>query len=160
MTPVSSIGGSLPLANRRAALVAVAAGLAGRGHAQTAGDDAHVVPEVLAARLALKQAAQAKNRTALEKAYAARFQHWRDSGRFQPRAARIDEIMDGVPLIETTQEGQLVIHPFGPGTAVATGVSDIAVGGKSVTFNWLAVYVKLGGAWVVAMSTSNRLARG
>jgi hypothetical protein len=152
-----------PSIDRRNAAMALAlagVGMAGAAQAQSALDDSHVVPEVLEMREKLRKAALAKDAAAIEPHYAPRFAHWRNSGKFQPRSTRIAEILSGQPLIETVPETQLVVQPFGPVTAVATGVTEIQLDGKPVEFSWLIVYVKLGVDWQVAMSTSNRLGRG
>lgn len=115
--------------------------------------------DVLTLRRKLRTAVAARDRPALEQLYAENFNHVRESSRTDLKRERIDGLLKGESAIEIAPEDELIIEAFGPTTAVATGVSPIRdrETGKTTPFRWLAVYVKLDGAWRIALSQANRL---
>jgi hypothetical protein len=122
--------------------------------------DQTVTDEILSLREKVRAAVTAKDRKALEAIYVDGFSHVRETGRIDLKAERIAILLGGEEgVIETAPEQEIVVQAFGPVTAVASGVSPIkdAAGGRAVPFQWLTVYVKLDGAWRVALSQANRL---
>jgi hypothetical protein len=115
--------------------------------------------EALAFRETVRAAAIAKNRSALEAAYADNFSHFRDSGRIDLKGERITLLLSGESAIETAPEENVSVQAYEPGTAAVAGVSAIRdrQTGRSARFRWLTVYVKQADGWKVALSQASRL---
>lgn len=136
---------------RGAAVLAfiLSAGMALAVGAQTPAADETVAREVLGVRAKLRAAIAAGDRQALEERYAANYSHIHENGRADLKQERIDNLLrPGAVAIETMAEEEVAVQPFGPTTAVVTGISPIAdpASGRTVRFQWLALYVKLDGA--------------
>ena len=152
--------------SRRAALLAVPA-LAVEPHvafAQSARGsqnpaDASLAQEALAFREKLRAAIAAKDKPALDAAYAGNFTHLRDSGRVDHKGDRIALLLSGEPAIETAPEENMVVQVFTPATVAVIGVSPVKdrQTGQSPRFRWLTVYVKQADGWKVALSQASRV---
>jgi Domain of unknown function (DUF4440) len=141
-------------------LALITASLAHAGAWAQALADQATTDEILSVREKVRAAVLAKDRKTLDELYAADFSHVRETGRIDLKAERIAILLAGEEgVIETAPEQEMVVQAFGPVTAIVTGVSPIKdpAANRPVSFQWLTVYVKLDGAWRVAMSQANRL---
>jgi hypothetical protein len=150
--------------SRRAALLVVFAAAPLATLAQTAraprpAAEAPMAQEALAFRERIRAAIAAKDRPALEAAYADNFSHLRDSGRADLKGERIALLLAGEPTIETAPEENLVVQVFEPATVAVIAVSPVKdrETGQSPRFRWLAVYVKQADGWKVALSQASRV---
>lgn len=116
--------------------------------------------QILAFRELVRAAAKAGDRAILAAAYERNFRHVREGGRVDDKAARIDILLAGESTIETAVEDELAIQSYGPGTAAAFGTSRIKERGtgRLIPYRWLAVYVRDGDTWRVALSQAARVA--
>jgi hypothetical protein len=141
--------------------LALNAGAAAQGRAPAEARHAAAAEEVLAAREKIRAAIAAKDRAALEAAYADNFSHLRDSGRIDLKDERIALLLSGETTIETAPEDGVVVQVYGPATAVATGTSAIPdpAAKRPASFRWVIVYAKDEGGWKVALSQASRITR-
>ncbi len=116
---------------------------------------------MLAVREKIRAAVAAKDRPALQAAYADNFMHLRDSGRVDLKAERIALLLSGESTIETAPEENLNVQFYEPATVAITGVSAIKdrQSGRTTRFRWLTVYVKQADGWKVALSQASRAGR-
>ena len=121
--------------------------------------EAPMAQEALAFRETIRAAIAAKNRAALETAYADNFSHLRDSGRVDHKGERIALLLSGEPTIETAPEENLVVQVFEPATVAVVAVSPVKdrQTGQAPRFRWLTVYVKQADGWKVALSQASRV---
>jgi ketosteroid isomerase-like protein len=119
-----------------------------------------VIEEVTEFRKALAAAIERKDAAALRGLYADTFVHTHGSGKTDGKDARIVSALAGDPVIETAPVTDLVVRVPGGWTAIATGVSPIKsmADGKTYSFRWTAVYVRIGDGWQIAASQATRLA--
>lgn len=119
-----------------------------------------VIEEVVEFRKALAAAIEKKDAATLRTMYADSFVHTHGSGKVDGKDARIVSAVAGDPVIENAPVTDLAIRVPGGWTAVATGVSPIKslAEGKTYSFRWTAVYVRIGDGWQVAASQATRLA--
>ena len=119
-----------------------------------------VIDEVTEFRKTLAAAIERKDAAALRGMYADAFVHTHGSGKTDGKDARIVSALAGDPVIETAPVTELVVRVPGGWTAIATGVSPIkSMGdGKTYSFRWTAVYVRMGDGWQIAASQATRLA--
>ncbi len=118
-----------------------------------------VVEEVTDFRKTLAAAIERKDAAALRGMYADSFVHTHGSGKTDGKDARIVSALAGDPVIEAAPVTDLVIRVPGGWTAIATGVSPIkSSDGKTYSFRWTAVYVRVGDGWQIAASQATRLA--
>jgi len=150
--------------SRRAALLVVFAAAPLATLAQTAraprpAAEAPMAQEALAFREKIRAAIAAKDRPALEAAYADNFSHLRDSGRADLKGERIALLLAGAPTIETAPDENLVVQVFEPATVAVIAVSQVKdrETGQSPRFRWLAVYAKQADGWKVALSQASRV---
>jgi hypothetical protein len=150
--------------SRRAALLVLLAAAPCVAFAQTArapraGAEAPLAREALAFRDKVRAAIEAKDRAALEAAYADNFSHLRDSGRVDHKSERIALLLSGEPTIETAPEENLVVEVFEPATVAVVAVSPVKdrQTGQSPRFRWLTIYVKQADGWRVALSQASRV---
>jgi Domain of unknown function (DUF4440) len=115
--------------------------------------------EALAFRDKIRAAIAAKDRKALEAAYADNFGHLRDSGRIDYKSDRIALVLSGEPTIESAPEENMVVQVFEPATVAVIAVSPVKdrQTGLSPRFRWLSVYVKQADGWKVAVSQASRV---
>lgn len=121
--------------------------------------DDPVTRQIMALRDKIRTSIARKDRAALEAVYDDRFSHIRENGRTDLKRERIDLLLSGQDAIEIAPDDQMLIQAYGPDTVVLSGVSPIKDrrSGKSADFQWLTVYVRLNGAWKVAVSQANRV---
>ena len=148
--------------SRRAALLALFAAAPVAAFAQGPGApraEAPLAREALAFREKVRAAIAAKDRPALETAYADNFSHLRDSGRVDHKGDRIDLLLSGEPTIETGPEENMVVEVFEPATVAVVAVSPVKdrQTGQAPRFRWLTVYVKQADGWKVALSQASRV---
>jgi ketosteroid isomerase-like protein len=119
-----------------------------------------VVEEVTEFRKTLASAIERKDAAALRGMYADTFVHTHGSGKTDGKDARIVSALAGDPVIETAPVADLVVRVPGGWTAIATGVSPVKsmADGKTYSFRWTAVYVRIGDGWQIAASQATRLA--
>ena len=119
-----------------------------------------VVDEVTEFRKTLAAAIECKDAATLRGMYADAFVHTHGSGKTDGKDARIVSALAGDPVIETAPVTELVVRVPGGWTAIATGVSPIKsmADGKTYSFRWTAVYVRMGDGWQIAASQATRLA--
>ena len=119
-----------------------------------------VVEEITEFRKTLAAAIERKDAAALRGMYADTFVHTHGSGKTDGKDARIVSALAGDPVIETAPVTDLVVRVPGGWTAIATGVSPIKslADGKTYSFRWTAVYVRVGDGWQIAASQATRLA--
>jgi ketosteroid isomerase-like protein len=118
-----------------------------------------IVEEVTEFRKMLAAAIERKDAAALRGMYAESFVHTHGSGKTDGKDARIVSAVAGDPVIETAPVTDLVVRVPGGWTAIATGVSPIkSSDGKTYSFRWTAVYVRIGDGWQIAASQATRLA--
>jgi hypothetical protein len=147
----------------RAALLFIAALAAVPVVAQTTrprvAAESPLAQEALAFREKVREAVAAKNRPALNAAYADNFNHLRDSGRVDLKPERIALLLAGESTIETEPEENMTVQVYEPATVAVTGVSPIKdrQTGKPARFRWLTVYVKQTDGWKVALSQASRV---
>ena len=148
---------------RAAWLIVVALAAAPPALAQTARRsenqaDASLAQEALAFREKIRAAIAAKDRAALEAAYAGNFTHLRDSGRVDHKSDRIALLLSGEPTIESAPEENMTVQVFTPATVAVVAVSPVKdrQTGQSPRFRWLTVYVKQADGWKVALSQASR----
>jgi ketosteroid isomerase-like protein len=115
--------------------------------------------EVRDFRKTVVAAIERKDAAALRKIYAESFVHTHGSGKVDGKDARIVSALAGDPVIETAPVTDLVIRVPGGWTAVATGMSPIKslADGKTYSFRWTVVYVRVGESWQIAASQATRL---
>ena len=120
--------------------------------------DASLAEEALAFREKVRAAIAAKDRPALDAAYAGNFTHLRDSGRVDHKGDRIALLLAGESTIETAPEENMTVQVFTPATVAVVGVSPVKdrQTGRSPRFRWLTVYVKQADGWKVALSQASR----
>jgi Domain of unknown function (DUF4440) len=120
--------------------------------------DASLAQEALAFREKIRGAVTAKDKAALDAAYASNFTHLRDSGRVDHKGDRIALLLSGESTIETAPEENMTVQVFTPATVAVVGVSPVKdrQTGRSPRFRWLAVYVKQADGWRVAVSQASR----
>ena len=108
----------------------------------------------------LAAAIEKKDAAALRTHYADAFVHTHGSGKVDGKDARIVSALAGDPVIENAPVTDLVIRVPGGWTAIATGISPIKsmADGKTYSFRWTAVYVRVGDGWQIAASQATRLA--
>lgn len=118
-----------------------------------------VVEEVTEFRKTLAAAIERKDAAALRGMYADAFVHTHGSGKTDGKDARIVSALAGDPVIETAPVTDLVVRVPGGWTAIATGVSPIkSADGRTYSFRWTAVYVRVGDGWQIAASQATQLA--
>lgn len=118
-----------------------------------------VVEEVTEFRKTLAAAIERKDAAALRGMYADAFVHTHGSGKTDGKDARIVSALAGDPVIETAPVTDLIVRVPGGWTTVATGVSPIkSPDGRTYSFRWTAVYVRVGDGWQIAASQATRLA--
>lgn len=118
-----------------------------------------VVEEVTEFRKTLAAAIERKDAAALRGMYADAFVHTHGSGKTDGKDARIVSALAGDPVIETAPVTDLIVRVPGGWTTVATGVSPIkSADGRTYSFHWTAVYVRVGDGWQIAASQATRLA--
>lgn len=118
-----------------------------------------VVEEVTEFRKTLAAAIERKDAAALRGMYADAFVHTHGSGKTDGKDARIVSALAGNPVIETAPVTDLVVRVPGGWTAIATGVSPIkSADGRTYSFRWTAVYVRVGDGWQIAASQATQLA--
>lgn len=118
-----------------------------------------VVEEVTEFRKTLAAAIERKDAAALRGMYADAFVHTHGSGKTDGKDARIVSALAGDPVIETAPVTDLIVRVPGGWTTVATGVSPIkSADGRTYSFRWTAVYVRVGDGWQIAASQATRLA--
>ena len=119
-----------------------------------------VIEEVVEFRKVLAAAIEKKDAAALRTHYAEAFVHTHGSGKVDGKDARIVSALAGDPVIENAPVTDLVVRAPGGWTAIATGVSPIKsmADGKTYSFRWTAVYVRVGDGWQLAASQVTRLA--
>jgi ketosteroid isomerase-like protein len=119
-----------------------------------------VIDEVIEFRKALAAAIEKKDAATLRTHYADAFVHTHGSGKVDGKDARIVSALAGDPVIENAPVTDLAIRVPGGWTAIATGVSPIKsmADGKTYSFRWTAVYVRIGDGWQIAASQATRLA--
>ena len=118
-----------------------------------------VIEEVTEFRKTLAAAIERKDAAALRGMYSDAFVHTHGSGKTDGKDARIVSAVAGDPVIETAPVTELVVRVPGGWTAIATGVSPIkSSDGKTYSFRWTAVYVRVGDGWQIAASQATRLA--
>lgn len=124
--------------------------------------DASLAQEALAFREKIRAAVAAKDKAALEAAYAGNFTHLRDSGKVDHKGDRIALLLAGEPTIETAPEEDMAVQVFTPATVAVVAVSPVKdrTTGRSPRFRWLTVYVKQADGWKVALSQASRAAGG
>ena len=127
-----------------------------------ASPEAPLAQEALAFRERIREAVVAKNRQALNAAYADNFNHLRDSGRVDSKPERIALLLSGESNIEVEPEENMTVQVYEPATVAVTGVSPIKdrQSGRSGRFRWLTVYVKQADGWKVALSQASRVPPG
>ncbi|HJU31239.1 MAG TPA: nuclear transport factor 2 family protein [Hyphomicrobiaceae bacterium] len=115
--------------------------------------------EVIEFRKTVVAAIERKDAAALRRIYANGFVHTHGSGKVDGKDARIVQVLAGDPAIETAPVSDLVIRVPGGWTAIATGVSPIRslADGKTYSFRWTVVYVRMGESWQIAASQATRL---
>jgi Domain of unknown function (DUF4440) len=120
--------------------------------------DASLAQEALAFREKVRAAVAAKDKPALDAAYANNFTHLRDSGRVDHKGDRIALLLSGESTIETAPEENMTVQVFTPATVAVVGVSPVKdrQTGRSPLFRWLTVYVKQADGWKVALSQASR----
>ncbi len=149
--------------SRRAALLillaAPCAAFAQSARGPRADAEAPLAREALAFREKVRAAIEAKDKRALEAAYADNFSHLRDSGRVDHKGDRIALLLSGEPTIETAPEENMAVEVFEPATVAVVAVSPVKdrQTGQSPRFRWLTVYVKQGEGWKVALSQASRV---
>jgi hypothetical protein len=118
--------------------------------------------EALAFRDKIRAAVAAKDRQALEAAYADNFGHLRDSGRIDYKSDRIALLLSGEPTIESAPEENMVVQVYEPATVAVIAVSPVKdrQTGLFPRFRWLTVYVKQADGWKVAVSQASRAPPG
>jgi hypothetical protein len=153
--------------SRRAALLLLLAGAPSAALAQGARSarpdaEAPLAREALAFREKVRAVIEAKDKRALEGAYADNFSHLRDSGRVDHKGDRIALLLSGEPTIETAPEENMVVEVFEPATVAVVAVSPVKdrQTGQSPRFRWLTIYVKQADGWRVALSQASRVQRG
>lgn len=118
-----------------------------------------VVEEVTEFRKTLAAAIERKDAAALRGMYADAFVHTHGSGKTDGKDARIVSALAGDPVIETAPITDLIVRVPGGWTTVATVVSPIkSADGRTYSFRWTAVYVRVGDGWQIAASQATRLA--
>lgn len=119
-----------------------------------------VIDEVAEFRKALAEAIEKKDAATLRTHYADAFVHTHGSGKVDGKDARIVSALAGDRVIENAPVTDLVIRVPGGWTAIATGVSPIKsmADGKTYSYRWTAVYVRVGDGWQIAASQATRLA--
>ena len=119
-----------------------------------------VIEEVVEFRKVLAAAIEKKDAAALRTHYADAFVHTHGSGKVDGKDARIVSAVAGDPVIENAPATDLVIRVPGGWSAIATGISPIKsmADGKTYSFRWTAVYVRVGDGWQLAASHATRLA--
>jgi hypothetical protein len=147
---------------RRAALLVLLAAAPGAALAQGARApqaESPLAREALAFRDKVRAAVEARNKAALEAAYADNFSHLRDSGRVDHKGERIALLLSGEPTIETAPEENLVVEAFEPATVAVVAVSPVKdrQTGQAPRFRWLTVYIKQADGWRVALSQASRV---
>ena len=149
-----------------AALVGAFAAAPTAASAQTVrpqtGADGSLAQEALAVREKIRAAVAAKDKSALEAAYAGNFTHLRDSGRVDHKGDRIALLLSGEATIETAPEDNMAVQVYTPATVAVVGLSPIRdrQTGRSPRFRWLVVYVKQPDGWKVALSQASRVPDG
>jgi hypothetical protein len=120
--------------------------------------DASLAQEALAFREKIRTAIAAKDKAALDAAYAGNFTHLRDSGRIDHKGDRIALLLAGEPTIETAPEEDMAVQVYTPATVAVVAVSPVKdrTTGRSPRFRWLTVYVKQADGWKVALSQASR----
>ena len=124
--------------------------------------EAPLAKEALAFRDRVRAAIAAKDRQALEAAYADNFNHLRDSGRIDYKGDRIALLLSGEATIESAPEENMVVQVFEPATVAVIAVSPVKdrQTGLFPRFRWLTVYVKQADVWKVALSQASRVQPG
>ena len=150
--------------SRRATLLALVAAAPVAAFAQGArpsrpDGEAPLAREALAFREKVRAAIEAKDKRALDAAYADNFSHLRDSGRVDHKGDRIALLLSGEPTIETAPEENLVVEAFEPATVAVVAVSPVKdrQTGAAPRFRWLTVYIKQADGWRVALSQASRV---
>lgn len=152
-----------PFQRRRRLLVAgllVALALPWAARGADGASDPVVDRQILAFRELVRAAAKAGDRAILAAAYEDNFSHVREGGRMDDKATRIALLLSGEATIETAVEDELTLQSFGSGTAAAIGTSRIKepASGRLIPYRWLAVYVRDGNTWRLALSQASRMA--
>ena len=145
---------------RAVAMIGLALAMGGPAAAQRRPEGGDLAQEILATREHIRAAAAAKDRAALDALYAEHFNHVRsETGRTDLKGERIDLLLSGESTIETAPEDELTVEVYGPQAAAAFGVSPIKeASGRMAAFRWLAVYVRDGDRWRLALSQAGRAA--
>ncbi|HEX2215782.1 MAG TPA: nuclear transport factor 2 family protein [Xanthobacteraceae bacterium] len=124
-----------------------------------ADEDQPVAHEVEAFREFIARAIKKRDARALRALYADDFTHTHASGRVDGKDAHITSVLAGGPTIETAPVEELLYRVFGTHTIIVSGKSPIPIPheGRTDQVRWMAVYVKVGGDWKIAVSQATRL---
>lgn len=142
------------------ALIAAAPAAIAHPHEQlTAERQGHVEAQIVAVRAQIQQAVQARDVIALRALYSPGFTHTHGSGKVDGRDARIVSLLAGEPTIEMARPHEITIAIPHEDTAIVTGRSPIlnVAENRPYDFRWVQVYVRVGGAWQLAISQATRL---
>ena len=92
--------------------------------------------------------------------YADAFVHTHGSGKIDGKDARIVSALAGDPVIETAPVTDFVVRVPAAGRRLPPAISPIKsmADGKTYSFRWTAVYVRVGDGWQIAASQATRLA--
>ena len=115
--------------------------------------------EIIQFRQAIVAAVKAKDAARVREIYADGFTHTHGSGKVDGKDTRIVAVLAGDPSIEMAPADELSIRVYGTDTAIVTGRSPIlnVKENHDYDFRWIAVYVRVAGAWRLAASQATRL---
>ena len=106
--------------------------------------------EIDAFRKALADAIKAKDESKLRAMYAPSFIHVHPSTRKDDFEARIAAALAGEGMIEVDAARDVIVRISNDWTAIATGLTPIAIDGKSYGVRWMSVYVRTATSWALA----------
>jgi hypothetical protein len=124
-----------------------------------ADEDQAAAHEVEAFREFIKRTIEKRDVRLLRALYADSFTHTHSSGKIDGKDAHIEQVLAGVPLIETAPVDEVLYRVFGDHTIIVTGKSPIQDKAEKRVYQvrWLAVYVKVAADWKIAASQETRL---
>jgi hypothetical protein len=124
-----------------------------------ADEDQAAAHEIEAFREFIKRTIEKRDVRILRAIYADNFTHTHSSGKIDGKDARIEQILAGVPVIETAPFDEVLYRVFGDHTIIVTGKSPILdkAEKRAHQVRWLAVYVKVAGDWKIGASQATRL---
>lgn len=121
------------------------------------GQNSKIEKEIVEFRSDIRRAVKAKDRAALERAFADGFTHTHASGKVDGKRERIDFFIAGEPTIEDVEPDEIRVVVFSKNLASVIGKTTLMFGPEKRTFQWTGVFFREKGKWKVLTTHATAL---